>query len=210
MPFSSRTLLSAALALAFLGPSALSATASERNSHHLVVDPAGDGTNAIGTEASPLRTDVLAVDIVDSPSTITFSMKVVDLDVAFSSAQDAVNPWGHDDYIVHALTGPTRLTAVATRDAATGETSFWFYVVTNVDYHSGAHPVPGSFDSATDTVTIEVPVSLVQALYPAFGKGTVVTGIESFARSERRRFSSSLTAPEDTANEPAATYVVGR
>lgn len=206
----SRLLLVLTIVLSGFGVPWSSADAADRNPHPLVVDPAGDGANFVGTEASPARTDVLAVDVTDSPSNLTFSMHLVDLDDAYESLQDAVNPRSYDDYFFHLFTGPTRFTASAIRDPATGESSFEFYVVSGTGAYSGSHPVPGSFDSATDTLTIEVPTALVQALHPGFGRGTVFTGIQSFARSNRHTISSSATSPVDTADDPNAEYVVGR
>ncbi|HEX2039539.1 MAG TPA: hypothetical protein VHF47_07380 [Acidimicrobiales bacterium] len=205
----SRSLLASAVLFACLA-APVASPATERNPHPLVIDPAGDGGNFVGTEASPRRTDVLEVDLTDTPTTLTYSMKVVELDDAYTSLQDAVNPRGHDDYLIHAFIGTARLSVVATRDPETGASSFEFYVVTSGGRYSGSYAVPGSFDSTTDTVTIAVPVTLVQALYPSFGKGTVITGIQSFARSYRRQFSSSVTSPADVADDPDARYVVGR
>lgn len=206
----SRYLLVLAVVLAGVGIPRMPVGATDRNPHPLVVDPAGDGTNVIGTEASPARTDVLAVDLTDSPAAMTFSMEVVDLDDAHASLEDVVNERGRDDYFVHLFTGQARFTAAATRDPATGEATFEFYVVTNGSSYSGSHPVAGSFDSGTETVALTVPTALIQSLYPAYGKGTVFTGVQSFARSHRQQFSSSVTSPYDTADDPTAEYVVGR
>jgi serine protease AprX len=185
-----------AIAMALAKPAA-DAAAQCKAGALAVKDPAGDAgvvTPTYGFQGDP-QLDIVEGRFAFDGTTMTFATKVKDL--LATDPMPSNGMWIEFDFVYRGAD----YTARATRSVATATSA---YSLRNVD-GAVATGLAGSFDPATDTVTVLVPVSAFPAAVPRPVTGDVFSGFA--AASWRQSGSGALGA--DSAKGYCPSFKVG-
>ena len=180
----------------------------------IITDPEGDATDVVlptgaPSEASEPSLDIVAADIAVTSDTLTTTVRVVDLtDAAPRGATGSTFRWG---FTYAGLGYETR----ASRSNTDGATQFRLYDPTNTSVPCDA--CTGGFDSATDTVTVQVPLAVLNgsvaatsADQPPVGPGSTLKALEVLAQRQLSApGAGGVTPTADTATTDQAYVVPG-